>query len=325
MASATADYVCRATRAVGERERREYDAFGPWTYEVGEPDEFPPRFDLFRAELAGWPLVAKVPYHVERRDALPGSDLYERLFAFGPEGLSLLSIAGDSIERVDLPYSRMAWSALSIELLDGRLLFADEGGEALELRFNAVSEPLARKIIGIVRPRILARRPPGGAGRRGEASKGPRPDLVDGPGRGDFHFANVLASIRAKEGPLPLAAYQAPCRIAAESAAPRSFFQGLRDFLRPSFLDSAMILELPEELMLLRSGKEARRRNKGYWLETTWLPLASVRGSAIEERALRNGGRVYALSLETGGGVRELLFSEPPAAALARIAELAGT
>ena len=86
------EYVAEPRRPAGERERREYDAFGPWMQRVRRAEELPPRFDAFWPELSAAEAVAKVPYRVERRKALPGSDLYERVLGLCPEGLVLLLI-----------------------------------------------------------------------------------------------------------------------------------------------------------------------------------------------------------------------------------------
>jgi hypothetical protein len=312
------EYQARAVRPVGERERREYDAFGPWMQAVAAAGELPPLFDPYWNELSRARIIAKVPYHVERRDALPGSDLYVQVFALGERGFIFLRIDGGSISRQELPFERLSWLALVVGLLDARLVFGDAGGDRRELPFNAVSEPLAREIIDAARERLRASADPAREFRaRGSG------DLVSPPTfEADFHFANVMRILLAHEGEASLMAYQPPYRVPAGAERRRSLFGIVREAFRPTFLDSSMLLELPAELILVREGKGPRRGRKGFCVETVWMPLSSLLAPAIEERQLPNGGIVSVLHVEARGGGREMALASLPEAALSRLEEL---
>jgi hypothetical protein len=175
-----------------------------------------------------------------------------------------------------------------------------------------VSEDFALELAGAIRSRI-----------RGETQppRSPRADLARPPtAQGDFHFDNILSALRSKEKSLSLLAYQEPCRVMPGAEASRSAFARLKEALRPTYLDSAMLVELPGEIASVRKGWGARRGRKGFWLERAWIPLPAARPARIRERSLPNGGTVHALSL--GEGSREFLFASPPEAALARLQAL---
>ncbi len=300
-------YVRSAVRPVGGRETREYDAFGPWMQKVRNAEELPPRFDAFWPELSAAGAVAKVPYPVERRNALPGSDLYERVLALCPDGLVLLAIDGGSVRILRKPYGRLSWIALTTDLLDAHLLLG-EGGD-WDLPFNAVSEDVALELVDAVRARI-----------RGEARIFPSPGAV--PARpptmeGDFHFEGILSTLRSREDAASLLAYQEPCRVMPPEGAPLSARARLKEALRPTYLDSAMLVELTGEVFAARKGREARRGRRGFWLERAWMPLSAALSPRVRELTLPNGATVFALEL--GEGNREYLFSSPPEAALARL------
>lgn len=285
------------------------------------PEELPPRFDPYWPELSSAALVAKVPFGVERRAALPGSDLYERVLALCPGGLVFLRIDGEAIRRVELPYGSLSWVALTIDLLDAHLLFGGEDEGRLDLAFNAVSEPLAMEIVAAALARLGS-----------DAPGIPRgPDLAAPPTEAeDFFFANFLSRQRSREPELSLLAYQRPCRVPGSPA--QGAYSLVRDALFPTWLDSAMLLELPGHLLAVRRGKSARRGPKGFRVERGWIPTPQRRAPRLEELSLPNGGRVSVLDPGAGGGAvtggmcgeLSLLFSEPPAAALGRLEALAG-
>jgi hypothetical protein len=315
------DYVPKAVRGVGERERREYDAFGPWVMEVKESQELPPSFDPYWNELRSAAIVAKVPYHVERRDALPGSELYEHLIAVGSEALTLLSIKAGSAQRRNLDYARVSSISLVSSLLDGHLVIGDASGQSLELGFNTVSEKLVRAVIDRIRPRCLA------PGRRTKAAL-PGPDLVLPPGEDDSLFMNKLAEFRSTEAPVALLAYQEPCRVKLRD--PEALSPVLRALatLRRRYFDSVMLLETTSELILLRESDGLRRRKaRGHRYEITWLPLASLKGVAVEELAVSRGAFASIVHLSVVGHEYALYFAAPPDSAVTRLEALvaAGT
>jgi hypothetical protein len=313
------DYKAAAVREVGDRERNEYNTFGPWVQEVKSADDLPPRFDTYWEQLRSAARLLKVPYHVERREALPGSNLYEHVIAFVNDGIILVSIEGDSTVRRDLGYARVSSISLSIELLDGRLVFREAGGPGIKLHFNAVSEPLAREIVDLVRARCQA-----AANGWGAEGLTPGSDLVSPPGKADAFFSNLLAEFHAHDSASALLAYQGPSPIESLGGGSRSLGQRLWALFRRAYLSSAMILQARAELILVRASREIRRKKTGgYWYETLWLPFSSLRGAKLEPRTLENGGRVFVLFIEASDGEYDFNFASPPDAAYSRLKQLA--
>jgi hypothetical protein len=314
------DYVEVAVRSVGEREKREYNSFGPWVQEIKDLDDLPPRFDSYRDELRSAVFLAKVPYHVERREALPGSDLYEHLLAILPDALALFSLQGGSILRRDLRYGRIASISLVSVLLDGLLVVEDADGLGLELHFNTVSAKLVRNIVDLVRARCRDSK-----GRAEDSGRIPGPDLAADPGEDDVLYANLLAELRSREAPLSLLAYQDPCRLKTRGTERRSLGRRLLDELRRYYLGSVMLLEAQSELIIVRDSTEMRRRKfRGYRYEIAWLPFSSVKGARLEERTLPNEAVASVLHLSASSREYEFYFVAPPEPAVKRLAALAG-
>ena len=57
----------------------EYDAFGPWIYEVHNVDELPRLYQNAGIDPTTCSLVLKIPRNIERRDATPDMHLYDHL------------------------------------------------------------------------------------------------------------------------------------------------------------------------------------------------------------------------------------------------------
>jgi hypothetical protein len=315
------EYCLAIRRPVGAREVEEYNAFGPWIQAVKKASDLPPRFDPYWAELSSAVFVVKVPYHVERREAFAGSDLYKQVFAIGADGLILLSVEGESVLRRDLGYSRIAAISLVTQLLDGRLLFEESGGGgSLELGFNTVSFPLVMDLVDAARENAVA------AGRAApSAPHSPGPDLARAPGEEDMLSVNFLTEFRAREGALSILAYQGACVfVSPPEAEGRSLGRRLVDKLRRFYIDPVMLLEGRSDLIVLRRSCDPRRRKnaRGYGYAITWLPFTSLKDVVLEPRRLENGAQATALRLVSVGRDYEAFFATAPEGSLPRLKAL---
>lgn len=145
----------------------EFDAFGPWIYEVRTADEVPPLYRTYPIDLQAARVVLKVPRPVERRNATPTMHLYDHLVIAGADELTVLSRIGDMFRERTVPYGRIGAAELSVALLDGRLRLADatpgSGGELLSLAFNGVSLGIVEQLVDLLLEQALAHAS-GGAG-----------------------------------------------------------------------------------------------------------------------------------------------------------------
>lgn len=143
----------------------EFDAFGPWIYEVRTPDEVPPLYRAHTIDVEAARAVLKVPRPIERRDATPTMHLYDHLLVAGPDELTVLSRDGERYRERSVPYGRIGAAQVSVSLLDGRLRLVDatpgSGGELLSLAFNGVSLGAVEQLVDLLVAEALAH---GGAG-----------------------------------------------------------------------------------------------------------------------------------------------------------------
>jgi len=95
-------------RSASEEDLREYDAFGPWIYEIKAESDTPKRF---RAACAGHRdarFLLKAPRDIDRRDVRPGMDLYVAVLAVHDDGLSLMRLTDEGVVSQDVVWSQVA-------------------------------------------------------------------------------------------------------------------------------------------------------------------------------------------------------------------------
>jgi hypothetical protein len=139
----------------------EIDAFGPWILRVRTPEDVPA---LFRPvlDLAGARTAVKIPRPIERRDARPGMDLYDRLLVVRDDGVEVLSRVPEAPggrERRWLPADDVLAIEDSTELLDGMLRLHAAGTEPVEIPYNGASADVVLTLLDEIR---FYWRPPAG-------------------------------------------------------------------------------------------------------------------------------------------------------------------
>lgn len=128
----------------------EYDAFGPWIYEVRSEEDVPRLFRSYPLDLADAVLTIKVPREIERRDANPAMDLYDVLLSLGAEKVTVLRRRGREYDFREFPYEELQGVTELTDLLNGRLVLHAEGGPVV-VRFNASSGEIITQLVRLVR------------------------------------------------------------------------------------------------------------------------------------------------------------------------------
>ena len=297
---------------VTERQKVEYDQFGPWTYPVMGAEEMPPRFDPWYEELKGSTLILKLPFDMDRRRAKAGDDLYESILAVGSRGIVHLSLSKGKILRRDISFGEIASIRRALELLSGRLRLDLAGGLAFSVFFNAVSSPFIDDFVDAVRGACAT----GGEGRLFSPA-----ELTSGPPDEDALFQNLFRELRKRKPALALLLYQAPCCLESRKEGGRRGIAGLAARLQRWRLDGCLLAAAPSELIVLirGSGTPRKSKNMGYRFETLYIPAQSFRGAAAEARTLANGARIHVLRLSSVGHDYELLVEREPSEVLASL------
>jgi hypothetical protein len=301
-----------APALVTERERVEYDRFGPWTYSVTSPAEMPPRFDPWYEELRDSALILKLPLPMERRSMKPGDDLYESLISVGVGSVVYLHLTKGEVRRRELVFGEIAALRLSQELLYGQLSLDLVDGSSVTIVFNTVSAELFDDFAAAVR---------GGCGAAVRDSRFGAAASPPSPSKDDHLFQNLLRSLQTRDPKLSILAYQEPCLLRPEEDRRReSLVEFAARFLRWR-LDGCLLASTGSELVALvrGSGKPRISRSRGYRYEKIYIQAEPYHAASVEERRLANGAAFFALRLSSAGQDYELLFDRDPSGALAAL------
>ncbi len=175
----------------------EYDAFGPWIYEIDEEHEIPRFYRSYVDENDGAVFRLKVPKKIERRDANPDMNLYDYLFNVYEDRLEVMQIVGEDMKLHRIDFDKVSAVSAFRELLLGRLtIFFDN--DSFTFEYNAVSQDTVMKVVDCIR-----RGYKGADSGQGSAAYDPSQLQFD-----DLFFVNEWVRIEPLERPFVHCAYQ---------------------------------------------------------------------------------------------------------------------
>ena len=127
----------------------EYNAFGPWAYEISEKYPLPRLFvPCFEAD-DGAIMKIKIPRDIERRDADPGMDLYDYVIALYKDKFRVLERQDKKVKEYEIALKDFMGVRIYENLLRGgyTVFTADS---SFSFPFNAVSVDLFKKFTNLV-------------------------------------------------------------------------------------------------------------------------------------------------------------------------------
>lgn len=242
----------------------EYDAFGPWVYEI---DSEHPAPALFRPYLEHRTYLKrlKIPRNMDRRKAAPNMDLYDFVLEAGEESVRILKREGSRAVETAVRYSELEGVRLSRMILDGSCVFCARG-EQLRIPFNAVSMKVMEEFLRLIRSRYAAE----------DKRELPMAPMTGQPP--DVLLANLARDLREAGEDFSMMAFQ-----------PERTLSFLKKTLLPRRRDKApSILHMTDgrELLLLErkcSARKAEQQTLGF--SYTFLPLEKLRDVEIRESA----------------------------------------
>ena len=141
-------------------ELREYNAFGPWIYEVQEREDMPVRCLPWYSELENAFYVLKIPVNRDRRDARPGQDLYRAVVAIDAGRLVLLTLGvSGKVDCREVPFAEIEGLRNFHVLLHADFAFYLKDGTELTFSYNAVSLPLVERVLDFLSAKISGQPP----------------------------------------------------------------------------------------------------------------------------------------------------------------------
>ena len=286
-------------RSASEEDLREYDAFGPWIYEIKAECDTPKRFCAACAPHYDARFLLKVPRNIERRDARPGMDLYVAVLAVHDLGLSLMQLTDESVVTQDFAWSDLAALESYKDLLYSRLTLMWADGSAFALEYSSVSAALIGKATDFIRSRSV---------RHGQSpgALGPQPVVTIA----ELVFRNELDAKR-RSGPQPVVPIHAePAnRYCRDAANHRRLSTGV------------MFLDAPDELIIVNRDQPTRRFLEArYAMSCAFIPYAGVTSFALVRPPAGRAARFHELRLRLDRRVIRQSCLVEPEPVLARLA-----
>jgi hypothetical protein len=294
----------------------EYDSFGPWIDVVRNQAQIPRLYRDHAVDFATALLVLKVPRNINRRDALPSMDLYDRMLIVDQTAMTVLSREGAVYTVSVVPHTMIAAITDRVDLLDGRLTVHTVDGGSIVVPYNGSSEDVIATLVDLLRslsrpgdaarPRttaVLAPLPP----EQPAASR--KPLRLDEFGRQDVAFVTTFVDLVRREPDMRLMA--AHGRTTLEP--------------RGGILSRALHAVFPMVLhgiLLCRSATELQIISRKQWLvrggapelsrARTIIPLARI--EAITRSAHPRYEGVDVIVLHVGGADIEVVVPKESAA-----------
>ena len=261
----------------------EYDAFGPWVYEITEEHPLPPLFAPHFPANEPFEMAFKIPREIERRRATPDMDLYDYVVAAYADHILLLSRHDSAVEETRVPYEgiesvqlyrRMLYGVCTLYLRHSRV----------EIPFNVVSVDILMRFIGLVRAKLLA-----------DAPDCTLPQSLPDSALGEVLFVNLLRDLRDAGEDFALGAVQKDIVVRDRE---QSFVQKAVALVRPKRLMSAMHLVSGRELLVIRRGSGGQKaRDSEYSYDYTYIPRRNIREITLRRDEQLAGVTVCAIKL----------------------------
>lgn len=242
----------------------EYDAFGPWIYEIDEdhpvPRLFVPHIPTDEPAL----MLFKIPRHIERRVATPDMDLYDYMVGAYSNHICILKRDEQNVIKTTVPYSEIECVSLKRHFLEGVLtLYLKK--DTVTVPFNAVSMDMIKRFTSHIRSKNLS-----GQAIVPETVREKQMDI-----QLNLLFTNVLRDLRA-DGETPLLyAYQP---VVDRVPVTKPGLQGLLNRFRHQKMPATLHILTPDELLVVKqdvaTGKQSKEELIYHYF---YLPITEVK------------------------------------------------
>ena len=250
----------------------EYDAFGPWIYEIDEDHPLPPLFVPHVEHSEAYQILFKLPRDIERRKATPDMDLYDYVVSAYADRVQILTRVEHSVRETVVPYADILGIRLYRKFLNG-VCTLYTARERIEITFNTVSIGIMSAFVQYIRSQYEAGKP-AGCGYRSAA-------VIPDAQLRDVLFVNLLRDLRDAGEEFQVGAFEQGGPLTLRKAGLR---ERLQQMLRPQSMMGAVHLFGDTELLVIeKEVPDARTKEDKYGYQYTYLPVRNVHSVQIAE------------------------------------------
>jgi len=240
----------------------EYDAFGPWIYEVDENHPLPPLFVPYYKEDSNCLMIIKIPRNIERRNAEPSMDLYDYVIALYENYIYMLKRIGKNIEESRFFYKDIEGIEDLRQILDGALTLYLKNTKLI-ISYNTVSSDIIMKFIKIIRDRYT------------ELDFNIKRDYYyDENLNIDNLYINLLRNIKSNDQDIQISAVQSSIPLKLVKG---SITEMIEHFISGTILLNTLHLTNNKELIIITRGRSFNKnRLVNYDFSITYIPFNNL-------------------------------------------------
>ncbi len=267
---------------------KEFDAFGPWIYEIGEQHDFPPLFENYREIAKDARMVFKIPRHIERRNANPDMHLYDAVVAVFETYLLLLSRNDSNIIETRIYINDIKAIRVTQCLLSGNLILYTKA-KVYTINYNTVSQNIIKKAVDSIRSlQNLSQQ---------KIHLSPMNYSIKTI---EYLYVNLINDLKKTDEYIQLIAYQPNMKISRKKGIIALFQR------HPNLQCSAFLYNKKELIIISRTTDFNTHEKVSYAYTYTYLPIVNI--SSIKRTEYPNDPAKNVLTIRVGNHLFSVLF-----------------
>ena len=259
---------------------KEFDAFGPWIYEIREKQDFPPLFQSYHRITTDAQMVFKIPRHIERRNANPDMHLYDAVVAIFETYILLLSRNDSDVVETNINIPEIKALRLTQCLLSGSLILYTEK-QIYAINYNTVSQNIIKKATDLIRN--LQSLP------THETRLAPMDYSIKTI---EYLYVNLINNLKKADENIKLIAYQPNMKISKKKGI-KALFQK-----RPNLQCSAFLHNKKELIIISRTTDFNTYEKVSYAYSYIYLPISNI--TSIKRTEYLNDSTKNVLDIRIG-------------------------
>jgi len=273
---------------------KEYDAFGPWVFEIDEHHGMPQLFSGYAHLQERAVMMFKVPRKIERRNANPNMHLYDAVVGLFGTHLLLLSRYKNSVHERRVEYNDIqAIKNVQCLLLGELHLYTNKN--VIKINYNTVSENIISRAIAAIR----------------DLQNNRTSSLKLSPMSYDFRtidhlYVNLLKRIERDDVNAQLVAYQPAITLPKKGRFLNSVVRFFN--VAPSLQCTAFVSNDRDVIIISRTTAIKSPKEVSYSYSYTFIPIARIKSVARE--SFDKESTLLKLALHTKSHNFEVLYNQ---------------
>lgn len=271
----------------------EYDAFGPWIYDVTEKHPLPPQFED-HVEKQDYEILIKIPRDIERRKANPDMPLYNYVIGCFKETLYIYERNALEIRKYLIKSDKICAIKDLRDMLLGRYqLFTHN--KVISFEYNTVSADMVTKLTNWIRSKFST-----------PIINKPLPVIEDHDvSKIDPIYSNLFHTMQRNDDSLKIIAMQPKIKL---SHASSNVFKRIYNSVLNSHLESSLYLQSKNDVIFLQRGHAFTRLGFSDYSNTfTFIPLTSITNVVLGSSEISD--EVNQVQIQTSGHLFDAMFS----------------